>query len=278
MRASLAIVVVFAVVVLSASPVGTQRAFAEGAVFDRVVAVVDDRVITLSKLEFEAQVWIIDTGGNPETIGLQNGEVLASASQDERLEQESVQRLGEQLGLRLGVAACGPLPNDMLKKTLGVLIGQKLAEAEAEKLKVYEVEPAEVDKRVQEFSLRLDLLKQGPLSAFLARNEAPPGELRAIFQRYLRYARYVEGQVRLARVSDVELERYLQEHASELGPEASNEMREAVRNRLKAERSKQVQMTELRRLRSRARVRIVDPEFAGADAILQPSASAEVGE
>src|SRR5438309_1040818 len=67
-----------------------------------------------------------------------------------------------------------------------------------------------------------------------------------------------------------QLDAYLAAHPDLLGHSPTREAREAVRNKLVRERYQQLTLQVLKRLRARAKVRIVDPAYAGADAPLAP--------
>jgi len=85
-------------------------------VLDRVVALVDGRVLSWSQLDFEARVMLIDRGGVD--------------------------------------AATAPLDASTLQNALDLAVAQRAATAEADKLNAYPVEPAEIDQRLRTFESR----------------------------------------------------------------------------------------------------------------------------
>ncbi|HET9155696.1 MAG TPA: hypothetical protein VFN91_03450, partial [Myxococcaceae bacterium] len=86
---------------LSADPAAAR-------VLDRVVALVDGRVLSWTQLDFEARVMLIDRGGVE--------------------------------------AATAPLDAATIQNALDLAIAQRAASTEADKLNAYPVEPAEIDQ------------------------------------------------------------------------------------------------------------------------------------
>ena len=135
---------------LGAGPAGAR-------VLDRVVALVDGRVLSWSQLDFEARVMLIDRGG--------------------------VQ------------AATGPLDASILQGALELAVAQRAATAEADKLNAYPVEPAEIDQRLRSFEARF--ATPADFAAFLKRADADRAALAEVLARAIRTEKFIEGRVRL---------------------------------------------------------------------------------
>lgn len=212
---------------------GVPAAAEPSRVLDRVVATVGSEILTLSQLEFEARVELVRRGGKD--------------------------------------AALAAIPEPVLAQDLALAIDQRLAQGEAERLGVYEVDPDELARAVRE--LRENLLPL-QLEQFLALNEVTQSELERLLRRDLQADKYLESRAQLkAPVGDAELEAYLAAHAQEVGPHPSRQIRETLRAELARKRNQQLVQEELRRLYARTKVRIVDPAFAGVDAPLRPDAT-----
>lgn len=217
-----------------------------GELIDQVVAVVSpprasglaigpaETVITLSDLRFEAAVVFIQRG-RPE-------------------------------------AAFSTLDQEALTSALEYAISQRLHDQEAEKLRVFTVQPAELDTAVQELEAQLG----GPqaLDRFLARQERTRAELRRVLERSLRAARTLDSRIRLrAQVSDSEVRRYydrtLEQARGQLAdalPSPYEEVRGSIREKLFRERYTALARTETAQLREQADVRILStlaPEGEG---------------
>lgn len=187
--------------------------------FDRVVAVINREVLTLSELRFEARVALALAGGN---------EALAT-----------------------------PLDGPLLRSTLDYVVGQRLQVAEAEKLQAFTVDQQEVDAAL--FALERKLGGAGAVSAFLAGSDMGRETLAAVLARKLRAERALDGKLRLkAQVSDAEVRRAWEvDGASRAAP--FEQARAELRDRLARERYKELALAELLRLRRAADVRVVDP-------------------
>ncbi|HSP19880.1 MAG TPA: hypothetical protein VLQ79_10210 [Myxococcaceae bacterium] len=142
---------------LAAAGVLLGAAPASARVLDRVVALVDGRVLSWSQLDFEARVMLIDRGG--------------------------VQ------------AATGPLDAPTLQAALELAIAQRAATAEADKLSAYPVEPAEIDQRLRSFEARF--ASPADFAAFLKRSDADRAALAEVLARAIRTEKFIEGRVRL---------------------------------------------------------------------------------
>jgi hypothetical protein len=202
---------------------GLAPAFAEeppGEVIDRAVAMVDGRVLTLSELEFEARVALVQAGGVE--------------------------------------AATASLDDDIRVRALDVAIGQRLEVNEADKLQIYPLEEGEVETAIGRFQSRFPGPVE--LDQFHARHEADLQQLSTVLARGLRAAKILDGKLRLkAQVTDLEVRRYYDEHGAELGGSSYEDLRPAIRQRLIAERFKRLVAAELQQLRRSADVRLIAP-------------------
>jgi len=209
------------------------QARASQRVLDRAVATVGSEILTLSQLEFEARVELVRRGGKD--------------------------------------AALAAIPHEVLAKNLALAIDQRLAQGEAERLGVYEVDADELSRAVQE--LRENLLPL-QLEQFLALNEVSQGELERLLRRDLQANKYLVSRAQLrAPVPDSEVDAFAAAHPAQAGAHPSRQVREAIRAELAQARNQQMVQEELRRLYARTKVRIVDPGFAGVDAPLRPDAT-----
>lgn len=130
---------------------------AKGVVIDRAVASIEGQVITLSQLEFEARVLLVNAGGS--------------------------------------MAAFAPLDHDALAAGLNAIIDERLATLEADKLDAYPVPQEEVEKAIAEFRARFE--SEEKFRDFLARNEADLSDVGHVLERSLRARRALEGKLRL---------------------------------------------------------------------------------
>ncbi len=149
-----------------------------GILIDRAVALVNDRVLTLSQLDFDTRVLLVEAGGVE--------------------------------------AAFAPLDEATLKKGLDTLIGQLLETAEADKLNAFPLEEGELQKAVDGFEQRLG--GGAALGRFLEAHEADTSALAAVLGRALRTQRVVDAKVRLkAVVSEAEARRWQDAHPEARG-------------------------------------------------------------
>ncbi|MGC4113861.1 MAG: hypothetical protein QM765_04240 [Myxococcales bacterium] len=184
------------------------------------MAILDNRPLLLSELEFEARVALIQQGGTR--------------------------------------AASAALSDEDLASALDWAIGQRLALAEATRLQVFDVDAAEVAKAVKQFEVQI----AGPskVEAFLAAQEATPGQLAAVLQRGLRVSRFLDTKVKLsARVTEEDMSRFYALHASELGDQPYDRVRDGIKTQLMRERYRVLAKKLLDDLRAKADVRIVAP-------------------
>src|SRR5277367_464964 len=132
-------------------------AFAADQVLDRVVAQVNEQVITLSDLRFEAHVALVERGGA----------TLADA----------------------------PLDEAALRSALELAIAQRAAGAEADRLGSFVVEPRDVEERVARFESRFP--GHAALLLFLYTAGADESQLREVLGRAIRAERALDARVRL---------------------------------------------------------------------------------
>ena len=188
-------------------------------VIDRVVAWVAGHVITLSELEFEARVAIIQRGG---------------------LE-----------------AADAPLDDPALRAALELAVAERLETDAADRLQVFNLEESEVDSALSDFKSKFQT--RAELAAFLARHEADEQQLAAVLARRLRSEKIVDSKVSLkARVSDAEMRLYYDAHRLELGG-SYEQARAAIRTKLLRERYAQLAREEMEQIRKGADVRMIAP-------------------
>ena len=191
-----------------------------GEVLDRVVAVVGGEVVTLSALEFEARVWLVERGALD--------------------------------------AADAPLGTPALRAALELSLSQRLQVQDAERLEAFPVEPAEVEARLAR--LRGQFPSLAAFEAFLARHDADVPQLAALLARALRAERVLDRRIRLrALVTDAEVDRHFEAQAAELGEVPFESVREALRERLHRERYARLAREELARVRQEGDVRRVAP-------------------
>ena len=188
-------------------------------VYDRVVAVVNRQVITLSELQFEALVALLQAGGP--------------------------------------AALSTPLDGPLLRSTLEYVIGQRLQVAEAEKLQSFAVEPQEIDAAL--FSLEKRAGGAPALAALLSRTDMDREALTAVVARRIRAERALDGKLRLkAQVSDAEVRRAWETRPDDRA-QPLEAVRTELRERLVRERYRELAAAELQRLRRAADVRVVEP-------------------
>ncbi len=193
---------------------GQQR-----VVIDRVVAVVNGQVITLSELEFEARVALIQAGG------------LA--------------------------AATAPLDDDALRNALDLSIAQRLELAEADRLEAFPLDEKEVDAALAAFRDRFP--NPVAFEDFLARHEADLTRLAQLIVRGLRAAQFLESKVKLkAQIGEAELKRYYEENKAELGGSYA-EVRSVIQHKLSQDRLKALMRSEIEQIRREADIRLIAP-------------------
>ena len=208
-----------ALVPVSSGGAAAQAPADKGQVLDRVVAVVGGQVLTLSELEFEARVALVQRGG-----------VRAA---EERLDERTLQG-----ALELG-------------------INQRLLVAGADRLRAFTAERSEVEGRLRLFREYFE--DEPALLSFLARHDADLDQLMGVLERGVRAERILDSRIRLrAQVSEAEVRRYWEEHKSTLGGSYEG-VHDALKERLMRERYGELAKEEFKRIRADARVRRVAP-------------------
>jgi hypothetical protein len=140
----------------------------QGRVVDRAVASIEGKVITLTQLEFETRVQLVNRGGTE--------------------------------------AAFAPLDGEDLRQGLQLAIAQRLATLEADRFDAYPLEPGELERALAEFRARIG--GEGRLQTFLERQEADLQDVGAILRRGIRASRALEGRLKLkAQVTEAEAKR-----------------------------------------------------------------------
>jgi hypothetical protein len=206
-----------ALLLIGAGP-GPMAASDDGVV-DRTVALIAGRVITLSELEFEARVALIERGG---------------------LE-----------------AANAPLDNAALRSALELALGERLETAAADKLQTFQLEDGEVEAAVRRFKSKFP--SNAELASFLARHEADESQLAAVLARRLRAEKILDSKISLrARVGDAEVRRFYDEHRSELVG-SYDDVRTKIREKLFRDRYAALAREELLQVRKGADVRMIAP-------------------
>ena len=208
---------------LALSPVAIARQAVDpdppGRVVDRVVAVIENQVLTLSELEFEARVVLVQRGAIR----------AAEASLDEQT----------------------------LRMALELAIDQRLLVAGADRLQAFPAERSEVEARLRAFRERFE--SESALLAFLARHDTDLDQLTVVLERGARAERILDSRIRLrAQVSEAEVRRHWQQHAAELGG-PYEAVRDSLKERLVRERYGKLAAAEFDQVRAKARVRRVAP-------------------
>ncbi|HEX5753562.1 MAG TPA: hypothetical protein VFZ09_45630 [Archangium sp.] len=188
-------------------------------VIDRVVAVIGTQVLTLSELEFEARVSLVQRGGMR----------AADASLDEKT----------------------------LRGALELAINYRLLVAGADRLQAFQAERSEVDARLRAFRDRFE--DETALLAFLARHDADLEQLTAVLERSVRAERILDSRIRLrAQVSDAEVRRYWDENKGTLGG-PFEAVRDTIREKLFRDRYNKLAGEEFKQVRESASIRRVAP-------------------
>jgi hypothetical protein len=208
-----------AVAVAQGTGEGTASVSAEGRLADRVVAIIEGQVLTLSELEFETRVALIQRGAMQ--------------------------------------AAAAPLDEETLKGALELAINQRLQVLSADRLEAFNAEQAEVDERVAAFRDQFDT--EAGFQAFLAHYGADLRQLTEVLTRSVRAERILDSRIRpRAQVGEAELLRYYQQHAGEY-PEGYAAVKARLREKLVRERYSALATEELNQARASAQVRRVAP-------------------
>jgi hypothetical protein len=189
-------------------------------VVDRVVAVVEDALVTLSELTFEARVLL-------------------------------VQRAGPQ-------AAQAPVDEALLRSVLELSIAQRLQVREAERLGAFALEQAERQALVDAFRARFPA--PASLDAFLEAHGADVLQLGALLERGARAERALDSRLRVrVQVTEAEVRRHYERQAAALGGRPYTEVRERLRDELVRARSRAAAAEEVALLARGARIRRVAP-------------------
>jgi hypothetical protein len=195
----------------------------ERQLVDEVVAVVDAHSVTLSELAAETRIRMVE----------QHGPQMASA----------------------------PLDRAILAASLRRLVEERVVLSEVERLKVFDLDHAEVESALARLRARFP----GPAAwdAFTRQLELTNEEIAAVLGRELRVARYLDNRLKLAaQLRDSELD----EAWKAAGAQGD---REALRQRLSKEKYERMLTELLAELRRRASVRIVDPLDDGTRSIAE---------
>ena len=180
---------------------------------DEVVAVVDAHSVTLSELAAETRI-----------------------------------RLVEQQGAQ---AASLPLDRSLLAASLRRLVEERVVLSEVERLKLFDLDRAEIDAAVARLRSRFATPEEW--DAFARELELTDDEVGAILARELRVARYLDNRLKLAaQLRDSELEEAWK-------AQGSRGDRELLKQRLAKEKYERLLTEVLGELRRRAAVRILDP-------------------
>ncbi|WP_225411500.1 hypothetical protein [Stigmatella hybrida] len=202
-----------------AAPAGAAPVPSEGRIADRVVAIIEGQVLSLSELEFETRVALIQRGAMQ--------------------------------------AAAAPLDEETLKGALELAINQRLQVLSADRLEAFTAEQTEVDERVAAFRDQFET--EAGFQAFLAHYGADLRQLTEVLTRSVRAERILDSRIRpRAQVGEAELLRYYQQHASEY-PEGYATVKARLREKLVRERYSALATEELNQARASAQVRRVAP-------------------
>lgn len=189
----------------------------EGRIIDQVVAVIEGQVLTQSELEFETRVALVQQGA-----------------------------------LR---AAFAPLDEEALKGGLELAINLRLQVLSANGLEASLAEKEEVEARLARF--RGIFESEDAFLRFLSRAGSDLKLLTEVLERRVRAERILDSRLRLrAQVSEAEVLRYYQQHASEYS-EGYPAVKVRLQNQLKKERYDQLAAEDLAELRATAQVRRV---------------------
>jgi hypothetical protein len=203
---------VLASVICVAAAAQAQSAPAERKLVDEVVAVVDAHSITLSELSAETRIHLVE----------QQGAQVAGAIPDRALLSASLRRLVE----------------------------ERVILAEVERLRLFDLDRAEVDGALARFRARFPTVEA--YDRFLEGIEMTSDEVGSALARDLRVARYLDNRLKLAaQVRDSELDEAMRAY-----PGAD---RASVRQKLAREKYERLLEGLLADLRRKADVRILDP-------------------
>jgi hypothetical protein len=190
-----------------------------GQILDRVVAVVESQLITLTDLTFEARVFLVEQGG-----------------------VEAVK---------------APLDDAILRGALEASIAQRLQVAEADRLQAYPLDEQALLRRVRAFEERVGGKRL--LQEFLEQQDTELSRLEEVLGRAQRAEKILDSKIRLrARVSESDVRREFDQHKDRYGG-SFDAVRGAIRERLTRERYGVLAKEELASVRAAANVRLVAP-------------------
>ncbi len=190
----------------------------ERQLLDEVVAVVEAHSITLSEVAAETRVRLVESQG--------------------------------------AAAANLPLDRPMLAASLRRTIEERIVLSELQRLRLFDVDPAEVEGLLAR--LRARFPTRAEYDAFARSLEMTDEEIGAILVRELRVARYLDNRLKLAaQLRDSELADAIG------GRKLSDAEREQVRAQLAGEKYQRLLRELLADLRRRASVRVLDPVDGG---------------
>lgn len=191
----------------------------EGRILDQVVAVIEGQVLTRSELEFETRVLLVQQG--------------------------AVQ------------AVFAPLDEEALQGGLEFAINMRLQVLSADRLEAFPAEKAEVEALLARFRGAFE--SEDAFLRFMARAGADQKLLTEVLERRVRAERILDSRLRpRVQVSDQEVRRYYQQHASEY-PEGYDAVKGRLQQQLRKERYEQLAAKDLAELRETAQVRRVAP-------------------
>jgi SurA N-terminal domain len=203
---------VLASVLFVAAGAWAQSAPAERKLVDEVVAVVDAHSITLSELSAETRIHLVE----------QQGGQVAGATPDRALLAASLRRLVE----------------------------ERVILAEVDRLRLFDLERAEVDTALARFRARFPTAEA--YDRFLDRIQMTADEVASVLARDLRVARYLDNRLKLAaQVREGELDEAMRAY-----PGVD---RASLRQKLAREKYERLLEGLLADLRRKADVRILDP-------------------
>jgi hypothetical protein len=204
---------------------GFAAGAAERQLLDEVVAVVEAHSITLSEVAAETRVRLVENQGP--------------------------------------LAAAAPLDRRILAASLRRTIEERVVLSEMQRLKLFDLEPGEIDALLAR--LRSRFPSRADYDAFARTIELTDDEIGAILARELRVARYLDNRLKLAaQLRESELEEAAR------GKKLSAAERDRLREHLAQEKYQRLLHELLTDLRRRASVRVLDSlEAAGTVAAEQ---------
>lgn len=186
---------------------------------DAVVAVVDQSTLTLSDVDLETRVTLINAGGLD--------------------------------------AATAPLDGRALAAGLEQVIDEELLAADADRLHVPAPEPQVLEQALARFAGKF--AGPDAFRAFLRVQDVSEADLQALLSRDLRAQAYLEGRFKLAATArDADIDAFLKAHADAAKGRSPAVAREAARTQLTQERYLKLTRDLLGELRRRADVRVIE--------------------